>query len=520
MNKKRGQKRTIIMSFMDISAINHTPYRLIGLGLLLMLPYFAKASEKGKVPPVMSSETEECIGCHESLTPGIVADWRKSFHASVTPANAMKKGEMERKVSATEVPESLAGVVVGCYECHTLRQEQHQDNFEHFGYNINVVVSPADCSTCHPTEEQEYARSKKAHAVGNLEKNPLYHQLVSTVSSVYQTEEAALVKNELTETGKNTTCFACHGTVVEVAGMKTVDTDLGEVEVPDLTNWPNQGVGRINPDGTMGSCTACHPRHSFSISIARKPYTCSQCHLAPDVPAWEVYAESKHGNIMRSTGDEFNWDSVPWVPGRDFTAPSCAACHNSLLATADGEMIARRSHDFGSRLWVRIFGLPYSHPQPKDGATDKIVNKDGFPLPVSFDGTYASEYLIDENTQMERKSGFIKICTSCHSTSWANGFFARFEAGNREADQMVLAATRLMQYAWSKGLADPANPFDEVIEKKWVRQWLFYGSSYRYAGAMAGPDYASFKNGRWSMTENLKSMQEQVNKSQGKRKKK
>jgi len=26
------------------------------------------------------------------------------------------------------------------------------------------------------------------------------------------------------------------------------------MEVPHLTGWPNQGVGRVNPDGTRGAC--------------------------------------------------------------------------------------------------------------------------------------------------------------------------------------------------------------------------------------------------------------------------
>ena len=36
----------------------------------------------------------------------------------------------------------------------------------------------------------------------------------------------------------------------------------------------------------------------------------------------------------------------------------------SLLATPDGERIVPRTHDFGARLWVRIFGLIYAHPSP------------------------------------------------------------------------------------------------------------------------------------------------------------
>ena len=37
--------------------------------------------------------------------------------------------------------------------------------------------------------------------------------------------------------------------------------------------------------------------------------------------------------------------------------------------------------------------------------------------------------------------------------------------------------------------------FDEANEQKWIREWLFYANSVRYAAAMSGPDYATFKNG-------------------------
>ena len=97
-------------------------------------------------------------------------------------------------------------------------------------------------------------------------------------------------------------CRQCHGTVVDVKGFATRETDQGDMSFPVLTGWPNQGVGRINPDGSKGSCSACHTRHQFAIEMARKPYTCSQCHKGPDVPAFKVYEVSKHGNIYSALG--------------------------------------------------------------------------------------------------------------------------------------------------------------------------------------------------------------------------
>jgi hydroxylamine dehydrogenase len=298
---------------------------------------------------------------------------------------------------------------------------------------------------------------------------------------------------------------------VEARGMKTVQTAMGAIKVPDLTNWPNQGVGRLNPDGTKGACTSCHPRHSFSIEVARKPYTCSQCHLEPDVPAWNVYDESKHGDILLSEQSQWNFTNVPWTVGEDFLAPSCSTCHMSLLVSPDGSVIAERSHDFGARLWVRLFGLIYSHAQPKKGDTSIIRNADGLPLPTTFTGEPAAKYLIDKQEQARRKGIMMSVCKGCHSTDWTEMHFAKLDSTLQETDKMTLAATKLISEAWRLGIADKSNPFDEALEQKWIKQWLFFGNSVRYSSAMTGaPDYAAFKYGWWDLTNNLQEMRDKI----------
>ncbi len=449
--------------------------------------------------PAVSDETQECIDCHESLTPGIYADWLASRHSKMTVGEALTLPEQERRISVSDTKGLNDSTAIGCYECHSLNAENHKDNFEHFGYDINVVVSPNDCSTCHPVEVEQYLPSKKGNAHFNLKNNPVYTLLVNTLVPADEPGSAHSV-------AQDQSCFACHGTEVKVEGMKTIDTDLGELEVPILSNWPNQGVGRINPDGSKGACTSCHPRHSFSIEVARKPHTCGQCHLEPDVPAYNVFLESKHGNIYKSESHTYNWTDVPWQPGEDFRAPSCATCHNSALADADGEITVERTHDFGSRLWLRIFGLPYSHAQPKEGETFNITNADGLPLPVTFDNKPAAAFLISEETQKERKDLMGSVCISCHSTSWTEAQFGNLEKISAAADKSVLEATGIMSEIWNKKIEDNTNPFDEEAELLWVKHWLFYANSIRYATAMMGPDYAAFKNGWWSAKNNLVKM--------------
>lgn len=462
-----------------------------------------------KAEPKTSRQTNTCIGCHEMSTPGIVEDWKRSRHAQTTLNQALGKEEIERRVSVKELPEGIDGdIVVGCYECHSLNPEAHTDNFEHMGNAVNVIVSPNDCQTCHPEEAEQYSGSKKAHAVDNLRKNPVFDLLVNTSLATFHPDKnfETTVLPELNDV----TCYACHGTEVKVIGTKTVSSSLGEIEVPELSNWPNMGVGRINPDGSQGSCTACHPRHSFDIKVARQPYTCGQCHLQPDVPGFDVYKESKHGNMFSTLKEEWDFDAVPWRLGTDFNAPSCATCHNSLVTTPDGDVVMERTHDFGSRMWVRIFSLIYSTPQPVSGKTYEITNKDGMPLPVAFDGTPASEFLISEEEQQQRREAMEGLCRNCHSTSWAEQYFTRFHKIVEETDKMTAASTALVAEAWEKGLADQENPFNEDIEFLWVKSWLFYANSVKYGAAMSGPDYSTFKNGWYEMVHNIEKMKKAV----------
>ena len=77
--------------------------------------------------------------------------------------------------------------------------------------------------------------------------------------------------------------------------------------------WPNTGIGRLNLDGTRGSCAACHSRHDFSPRRARQPENCGKCHLGPDHPQKEIYEESKHGIAFRDLKDRLNLDADEWV---------------------------------------------------------------------------------------------------------------------------------------------------------------------------------------------------------------
>ncbi len=458
----------------------------------------------------ISHDTKLCLVCHESISPGIVADWKASAHFRVTLAEALRKSRLERRVSAEKPPENPSNVVVGCAECHTLNSEKHKDTFEHGDYRVHVVVTPSDCSACHPLETSQYSQNLMSHAYVNLQNNPVYHTLMESVNGIHSFQDTRVtVSPPDAETGLDS-CFYCHGAAVEVKGTATRETALGEMEFPVLSGWPNQGVGRLNPDGSMGSCTACHPRHLFSVEMARKPYTCSECHEGPDVPAYKVYMVSKHGNTFSSLGEKWNFGAVPWVIGKNFASPTCAVCHVSLITTETGEVVVERTHQINDRIAWRLFGLTYAHPHPKSPDTTAIKNKAGLPLPTELTGEPVAEFLIDAKEQEKRIKTMQKVCLACHDTAWVTGHFARLENTIRTTNEMTLSATKILMTAWEKGAAKGLQQndsiFNEAIEKKWVEQWLFFANSARFASAMAGADYGVFANGRWYLSKNIEEM--------------
>ena len=468
--------------------------------LILLFPVQVCAVE-------MSDATSECLDCHGSVAPGKVATWEKSRHAKVSPGMALKKDELTRRISASSVPDELAQNVVGCAECHTLNPDKHSDTFEHNGYQVHTVVTPEDCSTCHPVEVKQYGMNIMSHAYGNLKNNRLYEDLAKTINGTQLFENGRITLEAPNPETEADACLSCHGTKVVVKGFDVRETDMGEMEFPVFDGWPNEGVGRINPDGSKGSCASCHTYHRFSIEMARKPHTCSQCHKGPDVPIYNIYQVSKHGNIYSSIGKKWDFESVPWTVGKDFTAPTCATCHVSLIVTPEGNVVAERTHQMNTRLPWRIFGLIYAHPHPKSPDTSKIINMTGLPLPTELTGELATQYLIDSEEQEKRRMAIQSVCLSCHGQQWVDGHWARFENTIKVTNEMTLTPTKMIVKAWDTGLAKGRiqgdSIFNEAIEKKWMEQWLFYANSVRMSSAMLGADYGVFEGGRWHMSKNI-----------------
>ena len=366
------------------------------------------------IPEAVSGESlaaKNCIDCHKKLNPGIYADWNESIHA---------------------------GVGVDCYKCHkaaeALSSVASSSHLKHSSLPVTAFVSPKTCSECHPKETAEYAKSKHANTIEIMWKIDKWLQLG--------------MNNQVE---RNSGCYVCHGTVVDIKDGK-----------PAEGSWPNVGVGRKNPDGSLGSCSSCHTRHRFSVAEARKPEACGQCHLGPDHPQIEIYNESKHGAIYNAEAMEWNWvtDDGKWKAGRDFRAPTCSACH---MSAAQG---VSRSHDVTERLSWEL-------------QTPSTVR------PSEFKAFPAKTDWKNERGKMGM------VCRQCHSEEWTNSHFKNLDNViiNYESNYYKPAA-KIMDNLYAKGILSKSSYFDEELEWEFYELWHHEGRRARMGSAMMAPDYA------------------------------
>lgn len=399
---------------------------------------------------------EACINCHKSITPGIVSQYENS---------AMAK----------------AGVT--CLDCHgEIKGINDPSVINHNGYRITSVVSPLHCQKCHPQEYEQFMNSKHAwtgligpyklwykEAVSKglvkegeaptndafLAMDP-YENIGKTVSALLPAsgvlEKLGLLED--VEGYKNTlNCEGCHGSAVIVKD--------GEI----VKGWPNNGVGRLNPDGSVGSCSACHTRHKFDKAEARKPETCGQCHLGPDHPQMEIYEESKHGNVYFSLEDHSFLKEDKLTP-ENTPAPTCAVCHMS------GFNGAETTHDVGERLYWEL--------QPA------ISTPQWYPSNLVALGKHKP----DEEKANENRVEMKKVCKGCHSPSWVDRYFIEFDQAVADYNTVSESAKAFLDKIYEEGLADKSNPLDEYPEIMWYYIWHHDGRRWRMGASMMGYDFA------------------------------
>lgn len=456
---------------------------LLGLLFLLSLVFVQwmevarKQQEAGLVPHAVSipAKSAACVDCHRQSSPGITDHWTGSTHA--------EKG-------------------VGCVECHQAQQDD-ADAFTHYGELIATIVTPKDCSRCHGEITKEFMASHHAKA-GNI--------LASLDNFLAETVEGSRVPfNPHSPTpgrdfdvvngmaSVNTGCKQCHGSEVGLEG-----TDGSIITVKDLqpdetgkptnlqavalikktdsgqplltpTSWPNTGIGRINLDGSRGSCSACHSRHDFSPRRARQPENCGKCHLGPDHPQKEIYEESKHGVAFRDLREKMNLDAHDWVLGKDYTqAPTCATCHMSGHTRNGG----RVTHDPGER-------ISWTNRPPVSLAMDTDINGK-----VITETDPVERQKLIESSWLDKRMEMQQVCLHCHTQNYIDAFYKQYDDFIvNYNEKFAKPGTKLMNALKEQKLLTPKD-FDEEIEWTWFYLWHHEGRRARHGASMMAPDYA------------------------------
>jgi len=386
----------------------------------------------------MTEKTKECLECHKDDNPGLYQQWGYSKHF---------------------------GANVGCYECHAAKKgdvDVLKDDI-HDDFVIATIVSPTDCGNCHPKEVDEFVNShhsKAGRIMGSLD------NLLAEVVEGNNGMVTPMFPGGISAAAVNG-CWQCHGSVVKVM-------DNGQL---DPATWPNTGMGRVNPDGTEGSCTACHQRHAFSSAQARHPDNCGKCHLGPDHPQKEVYEESKHGIAFFAHEDEMNMESSKWVVGEDYTAaPTCATCHMSATANQD------ISHNIGLR-------IKWNNRPPRSKLSHETDKK----------WNLASTSV----TADERREKMEDVCLTCHQETFTKNFFIQYE-GLLDLYDQKYAQPGLALYKAAAAVLK-TNPtyakFSHPIDWTWFEIWHHEGRRVRHAAAMQAPDYTHW-HGTYDLAKN------------------
>lgn len=363
--------------------------------------------------PELVRATGRCAQCHREETPAIVHQFERSEHSRAN---------------------------ITCYDCH--QAGEGQESYIHFNFRLAQDVTSLNCSGCHRTEYQQFARSRHAlpawSAVSGSEgMSP--EQLSSGErhhpGAVDRAPNPLARKEGLAAT--QTGCLGCHQ------------------------------IGRPNRDGSIGSCTECHSRHSTSIELAREPQTCGQCHMGPDHSQIEIYNESKHGALYAAQRTTMNLRAEPkLLTTADMAVPTCATCHLSGL---DGLKV---THDTTERLSYWLFA-PVSEKRPG----------------------YA-------RAQAEMQ----ETCLRCHASSSVTRFYEEAEAVLVRTNERVREGEAVMAALREDGLLTP-EPFDEPIEFLYFDYWHYFGRTAKHGAFMGGADFVQW-HGNYELLLSLAELKE------------
>jgi hydroxylamine dehydrogenase len=374
---------------------------VIGTALIIAayLIHTRRPSAESEQPtPALIRASGRCAECHSNQQYSVVHEYELSAHA--------RKG-------------------ISCLECH--QPAEGQKGHDHHGFSINAQVTAANCRTCHERVYQQYVRSRHAAVSWAA----VYGEKDFTAEQVAQAEQFhpgfckrpanALASREGGQAISGG-CVKCHA------------------------------VGKPNADGSIGTCTACHTRHTSSVQIARLPTTCGQCHMGPDHSQIEIYEESKHGVLFHAQQSLLNLAADPKkLSTRDMFIPTCATCHMSGL---NGLNV---THDTSERLSYNL-------------ATEISEKRPNF-----------------SSGQANMKD----LCLNCHTRPVVERVYKEGDKTVEETNAKVKDIKAVYEGLRKDGVLQ-GKAFEHPVDFEYFDLWHYHARTVKHGAFMGGADFVQW----------------------------
>jgi hypothetical protein len=399
---------------------------VIGTALLVaafMINWYRPRMVTDQPSAALIRASGKCAECHANLQYSVVHEYELSVHAR-------KK--------------------VNCLECH--QPAEGQQGHDHHGFVITAHVTSANCRACHEPVYQQYLRSRHA---------------APSWAAVHGDKDFTPEQVAYSEQFHPGSCKRPPNPLAAIEGKPAIRSGC--------TNC--HSVGRPNADGTIGSCTACHTRHTASVEVARLPSTCGQCHMGPDHSQLEIYDESKHGVLFQAQRKLLNLGAESKkLTTRDMFVPTCATCHMSGI---NGLNV---THDPSERLSYNLFAE----------VTDKRPN-------------YA-------RAQVAMKD----VCGNCHTQSVIDRVYNEAEQVVASTNDKVQDAKAILEALRKDGVLE-AKPFQKPIDFAYFDLWHYYGRTSKHGAFMGGADFVQW-HGNYPLLKHaveIKAMAEEMRRAHG-----
>ncbi|HWH61499.1 MAG TPA: multiheme c-type cytochrome [Terriglobales bacterium] len=376
--------------------------------------------------PELVRASGKCAECHARIQYSVVHEYEMSLHA--------QKG-------------------VNCLDCH--QPAAGQEKKEHHGFVISTKLTAGNCRSCHENIYQQFLRSRHA--------GPSW-------AAIYGEKGLSPEQVKFSETYQPGGTRRPPHPFVQLEGGSAMTSGCEQCH----------SIGRPNADGTIGSCTACHTRHTASVRIARLPSTCAQCHMGPDHSQIEIYEESKHGIMFQAQERLLNLDAAPkTLTTRDMFVPTCATCHMSGI---NGVGV---THDPSERLSYYL----------ANAITDKRPN-------------FA-----------EARAKMKQLCTQCHTPGLIDRVYAQADQVVQSTNQRVQTAQQLVNGLRKDGVLT-GPPFSNPIDFVYFDLWHYDGRTSKHGAFMGGADFVQW-HGNYPMlqkTVELNAMAAELRRQHGRNK--